>query len=239
MSRIARWSSLLVCCLFIGVAFPVGAVPVVPPARFSIGVDEQIEGRVVFPGSLERLAAADARPADPSAPMQDFLIQLKEPTVEHYTSIKAWLEAQGLRVGEFRAQLPVSVGGTVDQISRTFQVEIVETFSAGKLVRWARTAASLPGRIAALVQSIFGLQPLPFQGSCQGGVARIGRRFAAGPLVSSPGASNFDRASTEEPVSAQLVRVPQQATFVPLSSPAEQPVACLQQPALLFRPASP
>ncbi|WP_164928989.1 protease pro-enzyme activation domain-containing protein [Gloeobacter violaceus] len=145
-------------------------------------------GRTVYPGSVEQPVPATARAAKPDDPVQSFYVRLKEPTEANYKLVGDWFTAQGLKVRRLGKTLPLSVSGTVARVSRALRVEIAETFSAGKLVRWARTAASLPGDIARYVEAIWGLQPV----SKTAGECQAGSSFSLGP-------NNFAKCSPPAP----------------------------------------
>ncbi|UFP94506.1 protease pro-enzyme activation domain-containing protein [Gloeobacter morelensis] len=138
---------------------PLRAEP--PPQTKQFSINLSGVGRTVYPASVERPVPGTAWAAKPDDPVQPFYVRLKEPTEANYKLVGDWFTAQGLQVRRLGKALPLLVSGTVAQVSRALQVEIAETFNAGKLVRWARTAASLPSDIARFVQTIWGLQPGP------------------------------------------------------------------------------
>ena len=82
------------------------------------------------------------------------------PQADGFRKVTAWLKSQGLTVTRAdETRLAVFVSGSVDQVSRVFDVKFGRVALDGVEYTSATTAPSLPADIAAPVLGIHGLQP--------------------------------------------------------------------------------
>ena len=82
------------------------------------------------------------------------------PTHADYLALKQWLIAEGFRITlEDPSRLGIFAEGTLAQIQRSFQLEMVEVTVKGRDYHAARTDPTLPQEIASTVLGVNGLQP--------------------------------------------------------------------------------
>lgn len=82
------------------------------------------------------------------------------PLAADYEAVAQWLRSEGFVItGSSAARLSLFARGSIRQIQKSFQVEMVQVVVDGKHYHTARTSPSLPEKIASPVLGVNGLQP--------------------------------------------------------------------------------